>query len=256
MVRTKPYTERELETLTEAEVQLTRNGLDLSLDTSVGLANGKKLKAKLEETYGDTPVSLANIYAAVRACPDLVWKSKEQMEYERLARQVLPGEIDVLAKVIKSYKLKDTYANRLQILQFILARNMDRGEHGFTLAITNLAAKPGANLEWEPTPAQQSYSPHSGKTRFAQDEVNAKDEQYSGGRLNHARTPQQQTEVQRTRNRDAEYQAKAEALRGSTHNKTAEIQRLFIYKNDGSDVDWAATYAARERIADGRRGSI
>src|SRR5690242_7360504 len=112
MERTKPYTEKELDVLTEAETQLRNNGLDLS-DSSVGTENGKKLKATLESMFGDTEVSLANVYAAVKASPGLIWKSSEQMSYEQLARQISPGEIDILTKVIKSYKLKDTFKNRL-----------------------------------------------------------------------------------------------------------------------------------------------
>lgn len=227
MERTKPYTEKELDVLTEAETQLRNNGLDLS-DSSIGTENGKKLKAALESMFGDAEVSLGNVYAAVKACSGLVWKSSEQMSYEQLARQVNPGDIDILTKVIKSYKLKDTFKNRLAILQFVLSRNLSRAESGFTLAVTNLAARPGNPLEFQPTPAHEGgYGQYSGRTKFAQDESSNDDGKFVAGKFNHARKPQLQTERrQEVSSDDQRWQYMADALRSNTHSRTAEIQAI------------------------------
>jgi hypothetical protein len=47
---------------------------------------------------------------------------------------------------------------------------------------------------------------------------------------------------------NVEYKAKAEALQGRSHGQTEQARRFFVMVPGTSDIDWAATYRAREKF--------
>ncbi len=47
---------------------------------------------------------------------------------------------------------------------------------------------------------------------------------------------------------NVEFKAKAEALQGRSHGRTAQAMRMFVVVHGTSDIDWAQTYRAREKF--------
>jgi hypothetical protein len=193
-----------------------------------------------------TAETLAAAFKHVR--DQLVLKSPEQIGYEEL-HAALDSHEQAVFKQFHYGRLKNSYANAFRLLKFLKDRRMPVSEINLRIAAGQL----GRGLEYDnPTSSRES-----GYGRYSSQKFNVEDKNdrtYVNGKKNHA-ADQHDASQPALAGSNGHWQAKAESVRANLHSQTAAIQRMFV-NGPGGEINWKATYEARDRAASGRRGSI
>ena len=252
--------------MARTSTQLTQAELDaydqyaidngLVLEGAIGRQNGDLLGGFIVNQM-KADITPQTLEAAVKHLRDkLTWKPQDQLDYEKIFASLSPTDQNAFLAWRNPARMVQSYRNSYRLLRFLKDRRMAVNDSNIRIAIANL----GVALEFTPVPQPDNgiYRPdgkidHAKKSNPKSNEPED-DRRYVNGRTNHAHNPQFTAEVHKSV-QDAAWKAKAEAVRGNRHSESAAIQRMFVSGPNG-EIDWKATYTARDRAASGARGSI
>jgi len=238
--------------LTQAEISAfekfaVENGL--VVEGPEGEKNGRIIADFITNRMNADIITAENLAAAFKHVRNqLVLKSPEQVDYEEL-HAALSSQEQTTFKEFRYGRLKDTYPNAFRLLKFLRDRRMPVSEKNLQIAAGQL----GQALEYSnPTTSREGgFGRHSGA------KFNVKDEDgrtYVNGKKNHAADPHYAPPPTAAAS-NAQWQSKAEGVRGNRHSEDLALRRMFKMDSTGA-IDWKATYEARDRAASGQSGSI
>jgi len=234
----REFTKQELNAVAQAEQQLREQGLILDNEDGKEAAdhNAERVSAFFELNR-HVPVTVESVLAAVQQMRDqLRFKLQEQVQFERLFNNL--GQDEQRAyKAFRQSGLIDDHHNGAMLLGFLAGRKMPVDHSNLVYALKGIAPQ----LHWEQREQVSSGRPgheDDGKG-FLPEEKNPR---YRNGKLNHAYDePGSKQAVNSQLNpSEARWREMAEALRGNTHSKNAELQRIH-------GRSWRETYELRKR---------
>ncbi len=175
------------------------------------------------------------------------------MEYDKLYNQLTKDQQDQFGGWWHSFSTKNTivtedeqgFDNAVEILKWTKGRSLD--SRTLDLAVSNLTATQGLHLVPMRQQESQGRPGHTsdGKGLFSKDDTNlsARDHQ----KLAAEAAAKASGKSEPTPGTD--FRALADAVKGSTHSKTEQIQKMFTTRPGTSDIDYEQTYYARRRAA-------
>jgi len=240
--------------LTQAEVdafnQFCNENRIISDESEVGQANGNLIGGYIAFTWREdiTPQTLAVAFGVLR--DRIVFYTPAQFEYKKVA-----DEDSVRANTLNQWfhssanssLVKDGeqgFQNQSALLAEL--RGRDISEKTIQDAIGRANFKRGLHYvttDRIPRPVDPRQHADDGKGFMPKDQVNISSREAAARRASAAAgkpSPAPQ---------GTDYRALADAVKGSTHSKTEQIQKMFTTRPGTSDIDYEQTYYARRRAA-------
>jgi hypothetical protein len=250
----REFTQQEQQAILQAELQLREQGL------IVDDADGQqKVDHNVERilAYFDlnktTPLTVQTVLTAVQQMKDqLKWKSAAQMEYEKVYNALSAAEQNAFGawwfrqKNVLILEGDEGFSNAAQIIAWMRGRAFDA--RGLDVAVSNLAGSSRRPLHWAPTREQVSsgrpgHAPSGAFAPKSETNLSARDHQKRTAAAADAAAGR------KTPTPGTDYRKLCEEIKGSTHSKTAQIQRLFVMIPGTSEIDYEQTYFSRRRAA-------
>jgi hypothetical protein len=239
---------------------------NIILDGSqAAIENANLVRDYFTQTWNEviTPETLEKALPQLR--PHLKFKSKVQLEFEKLASQEpdRASELDRWlqtqgkpGQLVNSLYSDETYENLTLLLTTL--RGYDINSPRIRDAENRIAHKPGRKLHYVQAPRREmgtiteaarkdDGAPFLGRDLVKQADVSYRSKTPAEQRRDReaaeqAERAKQSGTVSSVAARDA--QMKAEQLRGNTHSESEQIARLFVTTST-NEIDWVQTLAAR-----------
>lgn len=236
----REFSQQELQEIFRAQDELREQGL------IVDDKDGKSLVDHNAERIGayftsnpQLPVTIATVLAAVEQMKNqLNWKSREQFNFDGIYAGLTSQEKEAFNSWVRPQRLVNHYANNVAILKYL--KQSQRYEVNHRTLLQAAVDRIAPQLEWEPLPRQVSERGHKddGSGFLSKDH----DPQYRAGRLNHAYVEpgSKQDPTPSLDQSEARWREMALALRGNTHSKNAELERIH-------GRSWRETYELRKK---------
>jgi hypothetical protein len=252
----RQLSEQEIAAVNAFEAEMAGTGLVWDADSESGQKNIQIISKQI----GSNPYTLDGLrYAVLLHKDELVWKSAAARSAEAVLNQLSEADRKIIDSWITRQRLvshDDQGVDNKAILVGWLKEAMPEEGISFVAldkALANILSGTGGirvrQLHWLPEPPQHEggYGKHSGKV-FSSN--NDDKEGFVGGRFNHANSTSPSVRAENSAAaKEAALKAEAEAIRGNTHAKTQQIQRMFVTDRSTGQIDWSATKQARLRLA-------
>lgn len=241
------FTEQEIREILEAEKILRTRGLIVDeVDGKESVDHNAERIASYFDLNMNIPVTVQTVLKACDLMKDQMhWKSGAQIAYEKLYNALTPSDQQKFGgwwfqqKNVLILENDEGYSNAAKIISWMKGRPFD--SRALDLAVSNLAANRGLFLAH-----QSSFRPsaHTGGdgSFMPKDSANltARDHARHAAEARAAASGQEPAPA-------PDYQALADAIKGPTHSRTEQIQKMFVTENGG--ISWEKTYFARRRMA-------
>ena len=243
----RQYTQDDINAMTAAETALRARGLIVDeADGAESKLNADQI-VKFFDLNPTIQVTQAAILDAVeRMKNQMYWKSAVRIEADEVISHLTPEQKQTALEWFKRQKRLVTdgdegYKNVAEIIGWLVARKYPITEQSLQTALTNVQNTRGT-ITWKPAPTQESQG-RPGHKDDGQGFMNkGTDPRYRGGKLNHAyQEPGSKQETPKNLDpSEAQWKAMAEALRGNTHSKNAELEHIH-------GRTWRETYELRKK---------
>ena len=222
--------------------------------SEVGVANGNILGGfVIEKMDSDlTPASLAASFPQVR--DQLVFKSAAQKEVESVVSGMTEDEKSITREFLKKQGQlvldgDEGLENLSSIASWLRARSYPISAQNLGTALSNILNNGQRQLHWKPAAAQtEPYGRHSSDSRSFAPKSNT-NRNITSSKHDHAKDQPISTLKNSLSADESRWMQMAEGLRGNTHSKTAEMQKIMR-------STWRETYESRLRLLQGRNASI
>jgi hypothetical protein len=215
-------------------------------DDEVGRANGDLIGEYIVLTWNEdiTPRTLAVALEKLR--DRIVFYSAAQLAYDKEYNALTKAQQDAFGSwwhrqgKILVLENDEGFSNAKEILKWCQGRNFDA--RTFDLAVSNLAGSRGLHF------VRQSTF-RGGKHSGSDASFMSKSDTNLSARDHAARRAAEAAAASGTPAPRTDYRKLSEEIKGNTHSKTLQIQRMTVTRPGTSETDWEATYAARRRAA-------
>ena len=243
-IQARQYTEHDIAALTQAETALRDAGMDIDNPKCIKLISGY-LQANPQ-----VPVTYENLIQFVNANnTQFIWFSAAQQEYNKVASENPPAAHQFATWFNVQTQLVRTGDEGFENSSILLTevRGRDAGDRErIQEAVGRISYRGGRQLHFTPikaTPNPNSHSSTDNGEPFLGRDVN----QTAADKNRELRLAQEKNNptaaVASATSAQSAAQAEAQALKGSTHSETEQIQRLVSSAN--GQIDWVATLASR-----------
>jgi len=231
----------------------------------IGEQNGKHISEYIVDTWKQD-ISPATLAVALEKLGDrLVFKSAIQVELEQVVSKLNDQERRVAYNWFKRQRLVSDgdqgSENVTNIIGWLQRNNHPITDQTLNLALSNIVNSGKRPLHWKPAPLQDAEKEQQRQREASSapvrqeraEAVPAHPELALRPELAHHRQMLHRPSEKITAIRpdtDHEWKARAESVQTRSHVENAHINKMYVYKPDKSDVDWHATYAARNRVAE------
>ncbi|SRR6266404_3222691 len=228
--------------------------------------NTKMVVNFFQKTWGEdiNDVNLDKAFDNLR--PHLKFYSPAEVEFRSLAARMTVAERDLIASLITSRGLKDGAGDEIltnwnTVASYLLDSRLSITPENFDIALTRIVSGGKRPLLWKPRLQASELEAKQQKEAAKQQPARAKDEvtippgldpklhdHYRA--LHRAPRPEDVPKPADVQASDARFKDMAESVSTRSHLENASIKRMFVTKNGTSDIDWQATYRARQIAAE------